>query len=97
VRQSGDSLTNGHITKQESQHLRCVLTQAGHVLLWRCQSELAAPLKAKGERVAQNRGRRKIAVVAATSASRRLASPKSVTPDPATSVADAVMAGVGPH
>ena len=39
--------------------------QTGHVLLWRCQSAEAAPLKASAERVHTARARRKIAVVAA--------------------------------
>jgi hypothetical protein len=37
----------------------------GHVLLWKCQSERAAPLRELAARVHSGRGRRKIAVVAA--------------------------------
>lgn len=65
VRQSGSQLTHGHITGEGSKPLRSTLIQAGHVLLWRCQSNTAAPLRALAERVKANRGRRKIAVVAA--------------------------------
>ncbi len=45
--------------------MRRILVQAGHVLLWKCTSEAAAPLRALPERVHTSRGRRKIAVVAA--------------------------------
>ena len=48
-----------------SPQLRSALVQSGHVLLFRCQSELSAPLKAIAERVHTARARRKIAVVAA--------------------------------
>jgi transposase len=65
VRQSGEKQTLGGITKMGSPQLRSVLVQAGHVLLWRCQSEESAPLKAIAERVQTARARRKIAVVAA--------------------------------
>jgi transposase len=65
VRQSGSTSTLGQITRMGSPQLRTVLVQAGHVLLWRCQSEQSAPLKALPQRVHTARGRRKIAVVAA--------------------------------
>ena len=65
VRQSGEKQTLGGITKMGSPQLRSVLVQAGHVLLWRCQSEESAPLKAIAERVQTARARRKIAVIAA--------------------------------
>lgn len=65
VWQSGDSQRSGGITKQGSPALRTTLVQAGHVLLFRCRSEAAAPLKAIAMRVHSNRKRRKIAVVAA--------------------------------
>jgi hypothetical protein len=41
-----------------------MLVQSGHVLLFRCRSEHAAPLKKIGERIHTARARRKIAVVA---------------------------------
>ena len=65
VRQSGEKQVLGGITKMGSPQLRSVLVQAGHVLLWRCQSEESAPLKAIALRVQTARARRKIAVVAA--------------------------------
>jgi len=65
VWQSGASVRSGGITKQGSPALRRILTQAGHVLLWRCRSAEAAPLKAIPMRVHTARQRRKIAVVAA--------------------------------
>lgn len=65
VWQSGTSERSGGITKQGSPALRRMLTQAGHVLLWRCRSVEAAPLKAIPMRVHTARKRRKIAVVAA--------------------------------
>jgi transposase len=65
VWQSGDSERSGGITKQGSPALRCILVQAGHVLLSRCSSAEAAPLKAIAMRVHTTRKRRKIAVVAA--------------------------------
>jgi transposase len=65
VWQSGESQRSGGITKEGSSSLRRILTQAGHVLLWCCNSEAAAPLKAIAMRVNTSRGRRKIAVVAA--------------------------------
>jgi transposase len=65
VRQSGEKQTLEGITKMGSPQLRSVLVQAGHVLLWRCQSEESAPLKAIEERAQTARARRKIAVVAA--------------------------------
>lgn len=65
VWQSGTSERSGAITKQGSPALRRILTQAGHVLLWRCRSVEAAPLKAIAMRVHTARKRRKIAVVAA--------------------------------
>jgi transposase len=65
VRQSGDTTRTGGITKEGSSMLRRTLVQAGHVLLWKCQSEEAAPLRALADRVHAGRGPRKIAVVAA--------------------------------
>jgi transposase len=65
VRQSGSTLQLGRITKAGSPQLRCVLVQAAHVLLFRCRSVEAQPLKAIAERVHTTRRRRKIAVVAA--------------------------------
>ena len=65
VQQSANSSVTGRITKEGSKQLRRALTQAGHVLLFRCQSESSAPLKAKPARIAVHRARRKIAVVAA--------------------------------
>jgi hypothetical protein len=64
VRQSGNSQTLGHITR-EGPRLRSILVQAGHSLLWRCKSEQSLPLKALAERVHTSRQRRKIATVAA--------------------------------
>jgi transposase len=63
--QSADSQRYGGITRQGSKELRGILVQAGHVLLWRCQSADSAPLKAAAQRVHTTRARRKIAVVAA--------------------------------
>jgi transposase len=65
VWRSGESERCGGITKLGSPALRSILTQAGHVLLWRCSSAEAAPLKALATRVLTARTRRKIAVVAA--------------------------------
>ena len=65
VHQSGTSSYTGHITKQGSSALRSMLVQSGHILLLRCRSEEAQPLRAIAERVHTARGRRKIAVVAA--------------------------------
>ena len=65
VWQSGDSKRSGGITKQGSPALRRILTQAAHVLLWRCRSAEAAPLKAIAMRIHTARKRRKIAVVGA--------------------------------
>ena len=65
VHQSGNSEHHGGITKQGSPQLRRVLVQAGHILLWRCRSEQAAPLVAVARRVYTTRKRNKIAVVAA--------------------------------
>ena len=65
VHQSGATLRNGPITKAGSGPLRAVLVQAGHVLLWKCDSEDAKPLRALAARVHTARARRKIAVVAA--------------------------------
>jgi len=73
VHQSGQSQSYGGITKEGASGLRKVLVQAGHVLLFRCRSEQAAPLKAIAERVHTARARRKIAVVAAARHILRLA------------------------
>jgi transposase len=73
VDQSGQSRRNGGITKEGAPGLRRMLVQAGHVLLFRCRTEQAAPLKAIAERVHTARARRKIAVVAAARHILRLA------------------------
>ena len=73
VHQSAASQTMGRITKEGSHSLRRVLVQAGHVLLFRCRSDEAAPLKAIAERIHTARVRRKIAVVAAARHILRLA------------------------
>ena len=65
VHQSGESTRLGAITKEGSSALRSVLVQAGHVLLFRCASEEARPLRQLAQRVHTARVRRKIAVVAA--------------------------------
>src|SRR4030095_2063211 len=65
VRQSAELERFEGITKQGSSVLRSMLVQAGHVLLHRCRSAEAAPLKAIAMRVHTARKRRKIAVVAA--------------------------------
>ena len=65
VWRSGDSERSGGITKQGTPMLRSMLVQAGHVLLGRCSSASAGPLKAIATRIHANRKRRKIAVVAA--------------------------------
>lgn len=65
VWQSGAEQHSGAITKQGSPPLRRMLTQAGHVLLWRCRSKDAAPLKKTAARVHTTRKRKKIAVTAA--------------------------------
>jgi transposase len=65
VHQSGESNRSGSITKEGSSALRSVLVQAGHVLLFRCGSEDARPLRELPKRVHTARVRRKIAVVAA--------------------------------
>lgn len=65
VRQSGESTRTGGITKDGSTALRSVLVQAGHVLLFRCDSVEALPLRRLAQRVHTARVRRKIAVVAA--------------------------------
>jgi hypothetical protein len=68
---SGQS--NGAITKEGAPGLRKLLAQSGHVLLFRCRSEQATPLKAIAERVHTARARRKIAVIAAARHILRLA------------------------
>lgn len=65
VYQSGDVHVTGRITRMGSPPLRGILIQAGHVLLFRCDSEKAGPLRDIALRVQTSRGRRKIAVVAA--------------------------------
>jgi transposase len=65
VRQSGESLRLGRITRMGSPPLRGMLVQAGQVLLWRCSPEKAGPLREIALRVLRTSGRRKIAVVAA--------------------------------
>lgn len=65
VWQSAEVQRTGSITKQGSAALRTMLIQSGHVLMTRCRSAEAAPLKAIATRVATARKRRKIAVVAA--------------------------------
>jgi len=65
VWQSGQAARTGGITKQGAPALRAVLVQAGHVLMGRCRSPEAEPLRRIVERIHGGRGRRKIAVVAA--------------------------------
>jgi transposase len=65
VHQSGESTRSGSITKEGSSALRSVLVQAGHVLLFRCDSVEARPLRQLAQRVHSARARRKVAVVAA--------------------------------
>lgn len=65
VHQSGESMRTGGITKEGSAELRRVLVQGGHVLLFKCTSEEAQPLRQLAMRVHASRVRRKIAVVAA--------------------------------
>lgn len=65
VRQSGSKLVLGNITGDGSPRLRRNLVQAAHVLLWCCKSEAARPLQAKVHRLAADKKRRKIAVIAA--------------------------------
>ena len=64
VRQSGDTVQLGRITKQGTPLLRATLVRAAHVLLSRCRGPAATPLQAIGLRIRGIRGRRKIAVVA---------------------------------
>jgi transposase len=64
VWQSADSERTGGITKRGSPALRRMLTQAAHVLLSRCRSPEAIPLKEIGVRVKTSRKRTKIAVIA---------------------------------
>jgi hypothetical protein len=63
----------GRITKEGSPSLRRVLVEAGYVLLFRCRSEEATPLKAIAERILTARARRKTAVIAAARHMLRLA------------------------
>jgi transposase len=65
VHQSGEALYLGRITREGAPALRSVLVQAGHVLLFRCNAEMAGPLQKIALRVHTARRRRKIAVVAA--------------------------------
>jgi transposase len=64
VWQSAASYTTGQITKQGSKALRSALVQSAHVLMNRCRSAQAAPLRAIGARIQTSRKRRKIASVA---------------------------------
>jgi transposase len=64
VRQSGDGVHVGGITKQGAPALRAGLVQASHVLLARGRRPAATPLQAIGLRIRGSRGRRTIAVVA---------------------------------
>ena len=64
VRQSADSIRMGGITKEGAGQLRKILVQAGHVLLWKCKSDSAGPLRALPDRVVA-KGKRKVGVVAA--------------------------------
>ena len=48
VRQSGDTVQLGRITKQGTPLLRATLVQAAHVLLSRCRGPAATPLQAIG-------------------------------------------------
>src|SRR5262249_56213893 len=63
VRQSGDTVQLGRITKQGTPLLRATVVQAAHVLLSRCRGPAPTPLHAIGLRIRGIRGRRKIAVV----------------------------------
>ena len=65
VHQSGETQRRGGITKQGTGQRRSALVPAGHVLMFRCRSEQAAPLQAIAKRIHTVRARRKIAVVAA--------------------------------
>lgn len=65
VHQSGDTSRSGGITKAGSKGLRCILVQAGNLLLYRCTAADSLPLKEIALRVQAARARRKIAVVAA--------------------------------
>lgn len=73
VSQSGSTAQLGRITKEGPAQLRAILTQAAHVLLWRCQNDEAQPLKSIVAKIHQRRLRRKIAVVAAARHLLRLA------------------------
>jgi len=64
VRQSGNSMQMGGITKQGSPQLRSVLVQSAHILMFRCRTVEARPLQAIAARIHSSRARRKIAVVA---------------------------------
>jgi len=64
VWQSASSHVTGQITKQGSKALRSALVQSAHVLMNRCRSAEAAPLRAIGARIQTSRKRRKIAAVA---------------------------------
>ena len=65
VWQSGNAERHGGITGHGSPLLRSKLVQAGHVLLGRCRSDRAEPLRAAPLRVHTASKRRKVAVVAA--------------------------------
>jgi transposase len=64
VRQSGATQRMGSITKSGSKPLRSTLVQAANVVMYRCRSADAEPLKAIAARVKGSRGRSKIAVIA---------------------------------
>ncbi len=64
VRQSGHTVHMGPITKQGSPMLRRVLVQAAQVVMSRCRSDEAAPLRRTAARIRHRSQRHKIAVVA---------------------------------
>jgi transposase len=63
IRQTGDVVQLGHITKQGSPSLRRVLVQAAHVVT-RSTSKEAEPLRRIYDRIYSHKKRKKIAVVA---------------------------------
>jgi len=63
LRQTGDTARYGKITKQGSPELRRLLVQAAHAALLSPRSS-ADPLRAHYQHIIDNRGRKKIAVVA---------------------------------
>ena len=64
VRQTGETVQLGHVTKQGPKALRRVLVQAAQIMYARCRSEAARPLQGVVARVHTRSHRKKIAVVA---------------------------------